>query len=68
MGDAKENKTTRKLLTICLRNHCSKNKNTTSLLFGFPNGHIFDNRPLIIGSKVKMEVEEKGLVKFYKPQ
>jgi muramoyltetrapeptide carboxypeptidase len=33
-------------------------------LFGFPNGHIFDNRPLIIGSKVKMEVEEKGLVKI----
>jgi muramoyltetrapeptide carboxypeptidase len=33
-------------------------------LFGFPNGHIFDNRPLIIGGKVKMEVEEKVDVLF----
>ena len=33
-------------------------------LFGFPNGHIFDNRPLIIGGKVKLEVGENGLVKF----
>ncbi len=33
-------------------------------LFGFPNGHIFDNRPLIIGGKVKIEVGENGLLKF----
>ncbi|MBF1149142.1 MAG: LD-carboxypeptidase, partial [Cloacibacterium normanense] len=33
-------------------------------LFGFPNGHIFDNRPLIIGAKVKIEVEEKVKVEF----
>jgi muramoyltetrapeptide carboxypeptidase len=33
-------------------------------LFGFPNGHIFDNRPLIIGAKVKMEVGEKTKVEF----
>ena len=28
-------------------------------LFGFPNGHIFDNRPLIIGGNVIVEVEEE---------
>lgn len=33
-------------------------------LFGFPNGHIFDNRPLIIGAKIKMEVEEKVNIEF----
>ncbi len=33
-------------------------------LFGFPNGHIFDNRPLIIGGKVKIQVEEKVKVEF----
>ena len=33
-------------------------------LFGFPNGHIFDNRPLIIGAKVKMEVGEKVNLNF----
>ncbi len=34
------------------------------VIFGFPNGHIFDNRPLIIGGNVKMEVEEKVKVEF----
>ena len=28
-------------------------------IFGFPNGHIHDNRPLLIGGTVKIEVEEK---------
>lgn len=26
--------------------------------FAFPNGHIFNNRPLILGAKIKMEVSE----------
>ena len=34
------------------------------VLFGFPNGHIFDNRPLIIGGKVKLEVKEQSKVEF----
>ena len=33
-------------------------------LFGFPNGHIFDNRPLIIGANVKISVETKVNVQF----
>lgn len=33
-------------------------------LFGFPNGHIFDNKPLIIGANIKMVVEDKVQVIF----
>lgn len=33
-------------------------------IFGFPNGHIFDNRPLIIGAKVKINVGEKVEIEF----
>ncbi len=33
-------------------------------VFGFPNGHIFDNRPLIIGGNVKIKAREKAEVKF----
>ncbi len=29
------------------------------VIYGFPNGHIFDNRPLIIGANVKMKCSEK---------
>jgi len=34
------------------------------VVFGFPNGHIKDNRPLIIGSEVKVQVENKVKVEF----
>lgn len=33
-------------------------------IFAFPNGHIFDNLPLIIGGQVKIEVSEKTIVQF----
>lgn len=33
-------------------------------VFGFPNGHIKDNRPLIIGSQVKIKVNDKVKVEF----
>ncbi|KIA90133.1 S66 peptidase family protein [Kaistella jeonii] len=32
--------------------------------FGFPNGHIRDNRPLIIGASIKMKVAEKTTIEF----
>lgn len=33
-------------------------------LFGFPNGHILDNRPIIIGANIKLKVEETIKVQF----
>ena len=33
-------------------------------IFGFPNGHIFDNRPLIIGGNVSLKVGEKVELSF----
>lgn len=39
-------------------------KYTFPAVFGFPNGHIYDNRPLIIGAKVSMEVGEDVKVRF----
>ncbi|KMQ66619.1 peptidase U61 [Chryseobacterium angstadtii] len=33
-------------------------------VFGFPNGHIKDNRPLIIGGKVMMKVGDKVKIEF----
>lgn len=34
-------------------------------VFAFPNGHIYDNRPLIIGSEVKMKVDKKVRMEFH---
>ncbi|WP_292008250.1 LD-carboxypeptidase [Chryseobacterium sp.] len=34
------------------------------VVFGFPNGHIYDNRPLIVGGKVKMKVDRKVKIEF----
>lgn len=33
-------------------------------VFNFPNGHIKDNRPLIIGSQVKVKVNDKVKIEF----
>ncbi|SMP04532.1 S66 peptidase family protein [Chryseobacterium profundimaris] len=33
-------------------------------VFGFPNGHIKDNRPLIIGENVKLEVKDNVKIDF----
>ena len=32
--------------------------------FGFPNGHIHDNRPLMIGANITMNVAEKVIIEF----
>ena len=34
------------------------------VVFGFPNGHIKDNRPLIIGGKIKMKVGDRVKIEF----
>lgn len=34
------------------------------VMFGFPNGHIFDNRPLIIGANVQMNVGDECTLEF----
>ena len=34
------------------------------VVFDFPNGHIKDNRPLIIGSQVKVKINDKVKVEF----
>ncbi len=33
-------------------------------IFGFPNGHIFENKPLIIGANVSMKVDKEITVNF----
>ena len=44
-------------------NHRLKNY-TFPVLYGFPNGHIYDNRPLIIGADVKLNVNSSPTVRF----
>lgn len=34
------------------------------VVFDFPNGHIKDNRPLIIGSQIKVKINDKVKVEF----
>lgn len=34
------------------------------VIFGFPNGHIYDNRPLIIGAKVALKSDKKVEINF----
>ncbi|ROH96071.1 S66 peptidase family protein [Chryseobacterium daecheongense] len=66
MGDEKENKSYEESFDEfayqLISDKLSKYK--FPVIFGFPNGHIKDNRPLIIGGKVKMKVEDKVKVDF----
>ncbi|MGK6343377.1 S66 peptidase family protein [Chryseobacterium sp. DT-3] len=66
MGDEKENKSYEESFDEfaykLISDRISKYKFPT--VFGFPNGHIKDNRPLIIGGNVKLQVKDKVKVEF----
>lgn len=66
MGDEKENTSYEEsfdeLTYKLISDRISKYK--FPVVFAFPNGHIKDNRPLIIGSEVKMKVDDKVRIDF----
>lgn len=66
MGDEKENKSYEDSFDDfaykLISDRISKYKFPT--VFGFPNGHIKDNRPLIIGGKVNMKIGDKVKIEF----
>lgn len=66
MGDEKENKSYEESFDEfaykLISDRISKYKFPT--VFGFPNGHIKDNRPLIIGGKVNMKVGDRVKIEF----
>lgn len=66
MGDEKENKQYEESFDELAYKLISDriSKYHFPVIFAFPNGHIKDNRPLIIGSKVKIKVGEKVKVEF----
>ena len=66
MGDEKENKSYEKSFDTFAYKLISEriSKYKFPVVFGFPNGHIKDNRPLIIGGNVKMKVEAKVKIEF----
>ncbi|MFN1218323.1 LD-carboxypeptidase [Chryseobacterium kwangjuense] len=66
MGDEKENKSFEESFDEfaykLISDHISKYRFPT--VFGFPNGHIKDNRPLIIGGTVKMKIDTRVKIEF----
>lgn len=66
MGDEKENKSFEESFDEfaykLISDRISKYRFPT--VFGFPNGHIKDNRPLIIGGTVKVQVKDKVKIEF----
>ena len=66
MGDEKENKSYEEsfddFANKIVSDRISKYDFPTA--FGFPNGHIHDNRPLIIGANIKLKVAEKTTIEF----
>ncbi|NIF05827.1 LD-carboxypeptidase [Chryseobacterium sp. Tr-659] len=66
MGDEKENKSYEESFDEfayqLISERISKYKFPT--VFAFPNGHIKDNRPLIIGGKIKVKAEAKVKIEF----
>ena len=66
MGDEKENKSYEESFDQFAYKIISEriSKYDFPTAFGFPNGHIFDTRPLIIGANIKMKVAEKTTIEF----
>jgi len=66
MGDEKENKQYEESFDEFAYQLISDriSKYSFPVVFGFPNGHIKDNRPLIIGSHIKMVVSDKVKIEF----
>ncbi|KMQ63996.1 peptidase U61 [Chryseobacterium sp. BLS98] len=66
MGDEKENKSYEESFDEfaykLISDRISKYK--FPVVFGFPNGHIKDNRPLIIGGNVRLQVKDKVKIEF----
>ncbi|WP_370899056.1 S66 peptidase family protein [Chryseobacterium gossypii] len=66
MGDEKENKNYEESFDDMACQLISEriSKYEFPVIFGFPNGHIKDNRPLIIGGNIKMTTGNKVEVRF----
>ncbi|MBD3906010.1 LD-carboxypeptidase [Chryseobacterium sp. Ch-15] len=66
MGDEKDNKQYEESFDVFANQLISEriSKYNFPVVFNFPNGHIKDNRPLIIGSQVKVKVNDKVKVEF----
>ena len=66
MGDEKENKSYEESFDEfaykLISDRISKYK--FPVVFGFPNGHIKDNRPLIIGGNVRLQIKDKVKIEF----
>lgn len=66
MGDEKENKNYEESFDEFAYKLISEriSKYQFPVVFGFPNGHIKDNRPLIIGGNVKMKIDNLAKIEF----
>ena len=66
MGDEKENKSYEESFDEFAYKLISEriSKYKFPVVFAFPNGHIKDNRPLLIGGQVKMKVGAKVKIEF----
>lgn len=66
MGDEKENKNYEQSFDEFAYQLIAEriSKYDFPTVFGFPNGHIFDNRPIIVGGNISMNVGKKTTVAF----